>query len=167
MSFIHHTLINIEYCIFQNICVNTYSWDFKSYPVSVFSYRLLDQMYTYPLFYVPDLNPALYINNKMLLSALKKRVHLRFVNDFVKTCRFAVRCVDSLWRVLKLNNCVSSFIESKFTSKAYQSTLQTIQIFGHCQISLMCETKACNTQSMNSLKSANNIFLIVWCVTTF
>lgn len=67
------------------------SWDFKSYPVSVFSYRLLDQMYTYPLFYVPDLNPALYINNKTLLSALKKRVHLRFVNDFVKTCRFAVR----------------------------------------------------------------------------
>ncbi|XP_011182004.2 run domain Beclin-1-interacting and cysteine-rich domain-containing protein [Zeugodacus cucurbitae] len=67
------------------------SWDFKSYPVSVFSYRLLDQMYTYPLFYVPDLNPALYINNKTLLSARKKRVHLKFVKDFVKTCRFAVR----------------------------------------------------------------------------
>lgn len=67
------------------------SWDYKCYPVSVFSYRLLDQMYTYPLFYVPDLNPALYINNKGLLSARKKRVHLKFVKDFVKTCRFAVR----------------------------------------------------------------------------
>ncbi|XP_039960797.1 run domain Beclin-1-interacting and cysteine-rich domain-containing protein [Bactrocera tryoni] len=68
-----------------------HSWDFKCYPVSVFAYRLLDQMYTYPLFYVPDLNPALYINNKALLNARKKRVHLKFVKDFVKTCRFAVR----------------------------------------------------------------------------
>ncbi|XP_054728320.1 uncharacterized protein LOC129237538 isoform X1 [Anastrepha obliqua] len=67
------------------------TWDFKCYPVSVFSYRLLEQMYLYPLFYVPDLNPALYIDNKALLSARKKRVHLKFVKDFIKCCRFAVR----------------------------------------------------------------------------
>ncbi|XP_004536443.1 run domain Beclin-1-interacting and cysteine-rich domain-containing protein [Ceratitis capitata] len=67
------------------------SWDFKCYSVSVFAYRLLDQMYTYPLFYVPDLNPVLYIENKSLLLARKKRQHLKFVRDFVKTCRFAVR----------------------------------------------------------------------------
>ncbi|XP_036319286.1 run domain Beclin-1-interacting and cysteine-rich domain-containing protein isoform X1 [Rhagoletis pomonella] len=67
------------------------SWDFKCYPVSVFSYRLLEQMYTYPLFYVPDLNPVLYVDNKALLSARRKRIHLQFVKDFIKTCRFAVR----------------------------------------------------------------------------
>lgn len=101
-----------QYCIFrfQRICVNTFSWDYKCYPVSVFSYRLLDQMYTYPLFYVPDLNPALYINNKGLLSARKKRVHLKFVKDFVKTCRFAVRCVESFPRILKLNQTNVIFI---------------------------------------------------------
>ncbi|XP_067640504.1 run domain Beclin-1-interacting and cysteine-rich domain-containing protein isoform X2 [Eurosta solidaginis] len=66
-------------------------WDFKCYPVSVFSYRLLEQMYTYPLFYVPDLNPTLYIATKGLFLARKKRVQLKFVKDFVKTCRFAIR----------------------------------------------------------------------------
>ncbi|XP_037932395.1 run domain Beclin-1-interacting and cysteine-rich domain-containing protein-like [Teleopsis dalmanni] len=65
-------------------------WDFKCYPVSVFAYRLLEQMYSYPLFYVPDINPALYIQNKILRNARKKRFQLGFVKDFIRACRFAV-----------------------------------------------------------------------------
>ncbi|XP_073832712.1 run domain Beclin-1-interacting and cysteine-rich domain-containing protein rubicon [Musca autumnalis] len=67
------------------------NWDFKCYPVSVFAYRLLEQMSTYPLFYVPDLNPALYFRSKSLLSARNSRLQLKFVKDFIRTCRFAVR----------------------------------------------------------------------------
>ncbi|KAM7348243.1 run domain Beclin-1-interacting and cysteine-rich domain-containing protein rubicon [Cochliomyia hominivorax] len=67
------------------------NWDFKCYPVSVFAYRLLEQMYAYPLFYVPDLNPALYIRSKSLLSARNKRLQLKFVKDFIRMCRFALR----------------------------------------------------------------------------
>ncbi|XP_023291231.2 run domain Beclin-1-interacting and cysteine-rich domain-containing protein isoform X1 [Lucilia cuprina] len=67
------------------------AWDFKCYPVSVFAYRLLEQMYAYPLFYVPDLNPALYIRSKSLLSARNKRLQLKFVKDFIRMCRFALR----------------------------------------------------------------------------
>uniref|UniRef100_A0A1I8QBJ1 Phorbol-ester/DAG-type domain-containing protein n=1 Tax=Stomoxys calcitrans TaxID=35570 RepID=A0A1I8QBJ1_STOCA len=67
------------------------NWDFKCYPVSVFAYRLLEQMSSFPLFYVPDLNPALYFRSKSLLSARNKRLQLKFVKDFIRTCRFAVR----------------------------------------------------------------------------
>ncbi|KAL9874033.1 run domain Beclin-1-interacting and cysteine-rich domain-containing protein [Glossina fuscipes] len=66
-------------------------WDFKCYPVSVFAYRLLEQMYTYPLFYVPDLNPELYAKSKSLLIVRNKRLQLKFVKDFIRTCRFALR----------------------------------------------------------------------------
>uniref|UniRef100_A0A1A9WAH2 Phorbol-ester/DAG-type domain-containing protein n=1 Tax=Glossina brevipalpis TaxID=37001 RepID=A0A1A9WAH2_9MUSC len=65
-------------------------WDFRCYPVSVFAYRLLEQMYTYPLFYVPDLNPELYVKSKSLLNARKKRLQLKFVKDFIRACRFAL-----------------------------------------------------------------------------
>lgn len=68
-----------------------HAWDFKCYPVSVFAYRLLEQMYAYPLFYVPDLNPALYVQSKALLSARNKRLQLHFVKDFIRMCRFALR----------------------------------------------------------------------------
>lgn len=64
-------------------------WDFKFYPVSVFAYRLLEQMWTYPLFYVPDLNPALYIKIKQLRNARLKRVQTQYVKEFITICRFA------------------------------------------------------------------------------
>lgn len=68
----------------------SFSWDFKCYPVSVFAYRLLEQMYNYPLFYVPDLNPALYIRCSSLLAARNKRLQLKYVKDFIRMCRFAL-----------------------------------------------------------------------------
>ncbi|XP_055841296.1 run domain Beclin-1-interacting and cysteine-rich domain-containing protein isoform X2 [Episyrphus balteatus] len=64
-------------------------WDFKFYPVSVFAYRLLEQMWTYPLFYVPDLNPALYVKSKQLRNARLRRVQAQFVKEFITVCRFA------------------------------------------------------------------------------
>lgn len=64
-------------------------WDFKFYPVSVFAYRLLEQMWTYPLFYVPDLNPALYVKSKQLRNARLKRVQAQYVKEFITVCRFA------------------------------------------------------------------------------
>lgn len=48
-------------------------------------------MYSYPLFYVPDLNPALYIRSKTLHSARNKRLQLKYVKDFIRMCRFALR----------------------------------------------------------------------------
>lgn len=48
-------------------------------------------MSTYPLFYVPDLNPTLYFRSKSLLSARNKRLQLKYIKDFIGTCRFAVR----------------------------------------------------------------------------
>lgn len=64
-------------------------WDFSTYPVSVFSYRLLDEIWTVPLFRVVDLNPMLYARVKALQTARHRRWQLKFVRDFVVSCRFA------------------------------------------------------------------------------
>lgn len=86
---------------FANVCMpevmlslnnNFYfRWDFKCYPVSVFAYRLLEQMYTFPLFHVPDLNPALYEQSSALAAAREKRLRLKYIKDFICLCRFAWR----------------------------------------------------------------------------
>lgn len=64
-------------------------WDFSSHPVSVFAYRLLEQIWTFPLFRVSDLNAALYDKVRTLRLAKQRRTQLRYVLDFVQSCRFA------------------------------------------------------------------------------
>lgn len=72
-------------------------WDFNRYPVSNFSYRLLDQMMSDPLFQVNDLNPLLYRRIKQLDKTRILRTKLFFLKDFLFTCRFA----SSLQNMLK------------------------------------------------------------------
>ncbi|XP_072762958.1 run domain Beclin-1-interacting and cysteine-rich domain-containing protein [Anoplolepis gracilipes] len=72
-------------------------WDFNRYPVSNFSYRLLDQMMSDPLFQVNDLNPLLYRRIKQLDKMRVLRTKLFFLKDFLLTCRFA----SSLQNMLK------------------------------------------------------------------
>lgn len=64
-------------------------WDFSCHPVSVFSYRLLDQIWKVPLFRVPDLSKELYSKVRALRLAHLRRTQLRYVHDFINTCRFA------------------------------------------------------------------------------
>ncbi|XP_058795536.1 run domain Beclin-1-interacting and cysteine-rich domain-containing protein isoform X2 [Phymastichus coffea] len=64
-------------------------WDFNRYPVSNFSYRLLDQMTVDPLFQVSDLNPTLYRRIKQLDRTRLLRTQLFYLKDFLLTCRFA------------------------------------------------------------------------------
>lgn len=67
------------------------SWDFRSYAVSSFAYRLIEQMYTFPLFHVPDLNAQLYAKQKILAKERRRRQQLKYVRDFITACRFATR----------------------------------------------------------------------------
>lgn len=67
------------------------SWDFRCYPVSSFAYRLIEQMYTFPLFHVPDLNARLYAKQKVLAKERRRRQQLKYVRDFIVACRFATR----------------------------------------------------------------------------
>lgn len=64
-------------------------WDFSMHPVSVFAYRLLERVSHYPLFRLIDLNPDLYNKVKALRIAKKLRQNLKFVKDFIDSCRFA------------------------------------------------------------------------------
>lgn len=66
-----------------------FSWKFSSYPVSVFAYRLLDQIWSFPLFRVSDLNKNLYTKIRALQYAKLRRGQLKFVKDFIMSCRFA------------------------------------------------------------------------------
>ncbi|XP_064538646.1 run domain Beclin-1-interacting and cysteine-rich domain-containing protein [Drosophila montana] len=67
------------------------AWDFRCYAVSSFAYRLIEQMYTFPLFHVPDLNAQLYVKQKLLARARRRRLQLKYVRDFIAACRFATR----------------------------------------------------------------------------
>ncbi|XP_022211753.2 run domain Beclin-1-interacting and cysteine-rich domain-containing protein [Drosophila obscura] len=67
------------------------NWDFRCYPVSSFAYRLIEQMYTFPLFHVPDLNAQLYVKHKDLATARRRRLQLQSVRKFIGNCRFAAR----------------------------------------------------------------------------
>lgn len=71
-------------------------WDFNRYPVSNFSYRLLDQMMSDPLFQVNDLNPLLYRRIKQLDKTRLLRTKLFFLKDFLYACRFATSLQDGL-----------------------------------------------------------------------
>lgn len=64
-------------------------WDFSLYPVSNFSYKWLDQIWSLPLFHVADLNPQLYDRAKPLLRAREARLQLKYIQDFIEQCRFA------------------------------------------------------------------------------
>ncbi|XP_076242602.1 run domain Beclin-1-interacting and cysteine-rich domain-containing protein rubicon isoform X2 [Calliopsis andreniformis] len=68
-------------------------WDFNRYPVSNFSYRLLDQMTLDPLFQINDLNSSLYRRIKQLDRTRLLRTQLFFFKDFLFTCRFATSLI--------------------------------------------------------------------------
>lgn len=65
-----------------------HNWDFSCHPVSVFSYRLLDQIWKVPLFRIPDLNKELYAHVRTLRYCRYLRMQLNYVHDFIQTCRF-------------------------------------------------------------------------------
>lgn len=71
-------------------------WDFNRYPVSTFSYRLLDQMSTDPLFPLNDLNSNIYKKVKQLDKVRQSRLQLFYLKDFLLTCRFAEQLQDDL-----------------------------------------------------------------------
>lgn len=73
---------------FYGLTVSYHRWDFSLHPVSVFSYRLLDQISTFPVFRVLDLHPELYEKVRVLRFAKLRRFHLKFVKDFITSCRF-------------------------------------------------------------------------------
>lgn len=64
-------------------------WDFSCHQVSVFAYRLLEQIWKIPLFRVPDLNKNLYGKVRALRFARTQRVQLKYISNFIKLCRFA------------------------------------------------------------------------------
>lgn len=72
-----------------------FSWNYVSvmvsfsYPVSSFSYRLLDQMFGDPLFAIGDVSPGLYRKARQLERTRQLRMQLYYLKDFVLTCRFA------------------------------------------------------------------------------
>ncbi|XP_060516818.1 run domain Beclin-1-interacting and cysteine-rich domain-containing protein [Cylas formicarius] len=66
-----------------------HKWDFNRYPVSTFSYKLLEQMYLDPLFRVFELNKNIGKLSKNLIFIHKYRVGLLYLKEYIFSCRFA------------------------------------------------------------------------------
>jgi run domain Beclin-1 interacting cysteine-rich containing protein len=64
-------------------------WDFNRYPVSSFSYRLLEQMYSDPLFRVFELNKHIWKMSKNLQFCRRFRLGLFHLKDFIFVCKYA------------------------------------------------------------------------------
>lgn len=73
-------------------------WNFTRYPVSTFSYRLLEQMYTDPLFRVFELNKNIVKMSKNLQFCRKYRQGIYYLKDFIFTCRFGETIKEYLER---------------------------------------------------------------------
>ncbi|CAH1987757.1 unnamed protein product [Acanthoscelides obtectus] len=71
-------------------------WDFRRYPVSTFSYRLLEQMYTDPLFHVLELNKNITKMSKHLLICNQYRQALYYLKDFIFSCKYAENIKERL-----------------------------------------------------------------------
>ncbi|KAL1124264.1 hypothetical protein AAG570_002034 [Ranatra chinensis] len=64
-------------------------WDYSRYSVSDFSFNLLEQIWTDPLFSVEAINRELYKRIKALEKCRNMRRQLYYIKDFLVTCRFA------------------------------------------------------------------------------
>lgn len=69
----------------------TFSPGVYRYPVSSFSYALLEQMRFDPLFDIADLNATLYKRARGLDRARSSRLQLYYIKDFIVSCRYATR----------------------------------------------------------------------------
>ncbi|XP_065203100.1 run domain Beclin-1-interacting and cysteine-rich domain-containing protein-like isoform X2 [Planococcus citri] len=71
-------------------------WDFNKYTVSNFSFDLLDQMFTDPLFNIMDLNQMLYHRARDLQKVRLLRVSLFYIKDFIFSCKYGQRSQEML-----------------------------------------------------------------------
>ncbi|KAF0751567.1 Uncharacterized protein FWK35_00032927, partial [Aphis craccivora] len=71
-------------------------WDFSKYPVSCFSFNLLEKMLFDPLFNITDLNSVLYKRARGLDKVRMYRMQLYYIKDFIFLCRYADRLKELL-----------------------------------------------------------------------
>lgn len=64
-------------------------WSFKLYPVSNFTFQVIQNNYTKPLFNIQDLNPKLFSKVKQLQNLHDLRGQLLKLKDYVITCKKA------------------------------------------------------------------------------
>ncbi|XP_050529369.1 run domain Beclin-1-interacting and cysteine-rich domain-containing protein isoform X2 [Daktulosphaira vitifoliae] len=71
-------------------------WDFSKYPVSCFSFTLLEQLLGDPLFNIADLNNELYKRARGLDRVRLYRQQLSYIRDFIFLCRYANKLQELL-----------------------------------------------------------------------
>lgn len=83
-----------------------YIISFFRYPVSNFSYRLLEQMYADPLFRIFELNQNIGKRSKNLLFCRKYRLGLYYMKDFIFSCRYAEKYAVLCCYLFVVFNCL-------------------------------------------------------------
>ncbi|XP_014248019.1 run domain Beclin-1-interacting and cysteine-rich domain-containing protein [Cimex lectularius] len=128
-------------------------WDFNKYPVSDFSYNLLEKMMDDPLFNVSDRNPDLYKRVKNLEKLRTLRLQLPLLKEFLFQCRYYTQESKDEFENLSghlLRDCdtysIVNFIQIKTGELLQKLNLIVIQSTNHvakCQLcqgrGFMCE----------------------------
>ncbi|XP_050307064.1 run domain Beclin-1-interacting and cysteine-rich domain-containing protein [Anthonomus grandis grandis] len=73
-----------------------HKWDFNRYPVSTFSFKLLEQMYSDPLFRIFEINKNIGKFTKNLEFIRKYRRGLSYLKEYIFSCRFAETAQERL-----------------------------------------------------------------------
>lgn len=71
-------------------------WDFKQYPVSNFSWRLLSRIFNEPYFNLSTINPSLFKRVKLLETVHAFRVQLMYLCKFLRICKYSERWVETI-----------------------------------------------------------------------
>nr|XP_022343883.1 run domain Beclin-1-interacting and cysteine-rich domain-containing protein-like isoform X3 [Crassostrea virginica] len=64
-------------------------WDFKQYPVSDFSWKLLTRIYNEPYFNLSTINPTLFKKVRVLETVHSLRQQLMYLCKFLKICKYS------------------------------------------------------------------------------
>lgn len=71
-------------------------WDFKQYPVSNFSWRLLSRIFNEPYFNLSTINPSLFKRVKLLETVHAFRVQLMYLCKFLRICKYSESLVGDI-----------------------------------------------------------------------
>lgn len=121
-------------------------WDFTSHAVCLFAYRLLEQIWMFPLFRVSDLNVGLYEKVRALRLAKQRRTQLRYVQDFIQSCRFADDAKADLAAVaVHVTADIDMWAMSDFVAvRAGLFERDITALIGRCEVHVMaCEVSVC------------------------
>uniref|UniRef100_A0A6B2KZG6 Rubicon Homology domain-containing protein n=1 Tax=Arcella intermedia TaxID=1963864 RepID=A0A6B2KZG6_9EUKA len=120
-----------------------FDWNFAKFPVSDFYYNFLKEIYAEPLFDIDTINPKIYNIVPKLTKIQSSRKKLRYMRDFIVTCRKK----DELFSKIenRLYFIDTNYYSLKDLEEIYNQTFQqTIISLGNCWVKHITTCELCS-----------------------